>query len=112
MSLIGPAARMPGGTRVGFIGEIGTGELLVVLAAALLLFGSRRLPEIARSIGRAVEELRRASQKFRDQLMNADGAAAPEAEPGDHPGRPPGAKAPSRAGTPPADTPPHHDRAG
>jgi sec-independent protein translocase protein TatA len=55
-----------------FLGEIGGGELLVVFVAILLLFGSNRLPEIARSIGRALEELRHASQNFRDQIMDAD----------------------------------------
>jgi sec-independent protein translocase protein TatA len=53
-------------------GDIGGGELLVVLAAILLLFGGNRLPSMARQIGRMVEELRKASQNFKDQLMNAD----------------------------------------
>ena len=57
---------------LAFLGEIGGGELLVVFVAILLLFGSNRLPEIARSIGRALEELRHASQNFRDQIMDAD----------------------------------------
>lgn len=36
-------------------------ELLIILLIVLLLFGSRRLPELARSLGRSVKELRRAS---------------------------------------------------
>jgi sec-independent protein translocase protein TatA len=60
---------------MALLGEIGPGELLVVFVAILLLFGSKRLPEIARTIGRTLEDLRHASQQFRDQLMNADNDA-------------------------------------
>ncbi len=69
---------------MALVGDIGGGELLVVFAAILMLFGGKRLPSIARSIGRTFEDMRRASQDFRDQLMNAD-AGTPE---GDVPPRP------------------------
>ena len=39
--------------------NIGWGELLVILAIVLLLVGARRLPEIGRSLGRAVREFQR-----------------------------------------------------
>lgn len=48
---------------------VGTGELLVIFVAVLLLFGPKRLPEIARMIGKAMAELRRASNEFRAQVM-------------------------------------------
>jgi sec-independent protein translocase protein TatA len=38
--------------------DIGPGELLVVLVIVLLLFGSKKIPELARSIGQAIHELR------------------------------------------------------
>ncbi len=53
-------------------GSPGWGELLVVFAVVLLLFGPRRLPELARMIGKALEELRRASQDFRNEVMRID----------------------------------------
>ena len=59
-------------TTLAFLGDVGGGEVLVIFAAILILFGSKRLPEIARSIGRTLEELRRASENFRDQIMKAD----------------------------------------
>lgn len=39
---------------------IGTGELLVILFVALLLFGGKRLPELAKSLGSAVKEFKKA----------------------------------------------------
>jgi sec-independent protein translocase protein TatA len=57
---------------LALIGDIGGGELLLVMSAVLMLFGSKRLPAIARSLGKTLEDLRRASQDFRSQLMNAD----------------------------------------
>ncbi|MCL2767866.1 MAG: twin-arginine translocase TatA/TatE family subunit [Synergistaceae bacterium] len=38
---------------------IGWGEILVVLFLVLLLFGGKRLPELARSMGQAVNEFKR-----------------------------------------------------
>ena len=50
-------------------GAPGAGELALLFVVILLLFGPKRLPEIARMIGRTFDEMRRASQEFRDQLM-------------------------------------------
>jgi len=41
------------------MGRIGPLELILVLVALLLLFGARRIPEIARSLGRAISQFRR-----------------------------------------------------
>ena len=40
--------------------NIGWGELIVILAIVLLIFGARRLPEIGKSLGEAVREFQRA----------------------------------------------------
>ncbi len=55
-----------------FPGSMGPLELLVIFVVILLLFGPSRLPEIARSIGRALNELRRASDEFRHEIMSID----------------------------------------
>ncbi|HEX7315074.1 MAG TPA: twin-arginine translocase TatA/TatE family subunit [Pyrinomonadaceae bacterium] len=44
---------------------IGTTELLVVLLVALVVFGPRKLPELGRSLGRALNQLRAASDDFK-----------------------------------------------
>jgi TatA/E family protein of Tat protein translocase len=46
-------------------------ELLVILAVALIVFGPSRLPELARSLGRAMNEFRRASTDLRQTLREA-----------------------------------------
>ena len=47
---------------------IGMPELLVILVVALLVLGPKRLPEVARSLGRGMAEFRRASSELRNTL--------------------------------------------
>ena len=54
------------------VGVPGGGELLLIFVAVLLMFGPKKLPEIARNIGKAMEYLRQTSQEFRDQVMRLD----------------------------------------
>jgi sec-independent protein translocase protein TatA len=46
-------------------GSIGFPELILIFIIALLLFGPRKLPEIGRSVGRALGEFRRASNDLK-----------------------------------------------
>lgn len=41
---------------------LGTGELLVILCIALILFGGKKLPELARNLGKGIREFKRASE--------------------------------------------------
>ena len=66
------APALPGGCFAFMGGTVGGFELLVLFAAILLLFGPRRLPEIARSLGRVLQDLRRASDDFRGEIMRID----------------------------------------
>lgn len=47
---------------------IGMQELLIILVIALIVLGPKRLPELARSLGRAFAEFRRASEEIRDSI--------------------------------------------
>ena len=47
------------------MGALGSSELLIVLVVVLLLFGSTRLPRLARSLGSAKKEFEHA-QRERD----------------------------------------------
>lgn len=41
---------------------IGTGELLVILVVILILFGGKKLPEFAQSLGKGIREFKKACQ--------------------------------------------------
>lgn len=61
---------------------IGMTELMVVLVVALLVLGPKRLPEIARSLGRGMAEFRRASSDLRASLTaSLDEERAPQPPP-------------------------------
>ena len=47
---------------------IGMPELIVILVVGLLVLGPKRLPELARSLGRGMAEFRRASSDLRSSL--------------------------------------------
>ena len=51
---------------------IGMTELLVIFVVGLLVLGPKRLPEMARSLGRSLAEFRRASNDLRRSIMEAD----------------------------------------
>lgn len=73
---------MPALVPVAFLGgSTGGGEVLLILVVALLLFGAKNLPHIARTLGRTVEEFRRAARDVKDEIMKAelDEPAAPPA---------------------------------
>ena len=66
--------------------SVGNSELLVILGAALIFFGPRRLPQISRQIGKSLTEFRRASEDFKRtwerevNLEDVDRGTAPPAE--------------------------------
>ncbi len=49
---------------------IGMTELLVILVIGLLVLGPKRLPELARSLGRGLAEFRRASTDMRREFLD------------------------------------------
>jgi len=49
---------------------IGMTELMVILALGLLVLGPKKLPELARSLGRGLAEFRRASTEVRREFLD------------------------------------------
>lgn len=49
-------------------GNIGFGEMLVILVVGLIVIGPQKLPELAKTLGKSLAELRRASADLRNTL--------------------------------------------
>jgi sec-independent protein translocase protein TatA len=49
-------------------GSIGMPELIIILVIALIIFGPRKLPELGKSLGRSLNEFKRASADLQNTL--------------------------------------------
>lgn len=59
---------------LAFLGSLGTQEILLILLIVFLLFGAKKLPELARGIGKSLGEFKKAKNEFESELMNSDQA--------------------------------------
>ena len=50
------------------MGPIGFPELMIILVVALIVFGPRKLPELGRSLGKSLQEFKRASNELKNTL--------------------------------------------
>ncbi len=48
--------------------DIGLPELIVIFTVAILVFGPKRLPELAKTLGKGLGELKRAFQDVKEQV--------------------------------------------
>jgi sec-independent protein translocase protein TatA len=53
-------------------------DLIIILLIILVLFGAKKLPELARGMGQAVKEFQKAKDEFSDELHKA-GKSEPDA---------------------------------
>lgn len=58
---------------------IGSWELLLIAFIVFLLFGGKRLPELARSLGQGIKEFKKASKEI-EQDIKSDVSEKPSAE--------------------------------
>lgn len=52
--------------------NLGGQEMLVIFLIVLLLFGAKKLPELARGIGKSMGEFKRARDDFEHEIMTAE----------------------------------------
>lgn len=50
------------------VGPLGIWEMLIILVVVLLVFGPRRLPEMAKGMGQAVREFRKGIRDMKDDI--------------------------------------------
>jgi TatA/E family protein of Tat protein translocase len=51
---------------------IGMPELLLILGLALIVLGPKKLPELARALGKGLAEFRRATEELKDEFRNME----------------------------------------
>jgi sec-independent protein translocase protein TatA len=51
-----------------FLGDLGGGEIMVIMVAVLLLFGADKIPGIARSLGSGIREFKDATSGIRNEI--------------------------------------------
>lgn len=93
------------------MGGIGGPELLVVFLVVLLVFGPKKIPEVARGVGKGLREIRRLTTEFQREINLSDldedkkiAGGPPAAKPGPPGNETPAADAPKRED--PGESPP------
>lgn len=51
-----------------FLGGLGTTEVIMILIAILLFFGAKRIPELARGLGKGIREFKDATKEIKNDV--------------------------------------------
>jgi sec-independent protein translocase protein TatA len=54
-----------------FLGDIGGGELLLILVFVLIFFGANKIPDLARGLGKGIREFKDATNEIRTEIERA-----------------------------------------
>jgi sec-independent protein translocase protein TatA len=57
--------------NTAILGMLNGWEIVLILAVVLVLFGARKLPELARGLGQGIKEFKKATRDVTDELQNA-----------------------------------------
>jgi len=49
---------------------LGTGEIILIILAILLLFGAKKIPELARSFGKSISEFKKGSKEVENDIKS------------------------------------------
>ena len=62
--------------------NLGGGEIILILALVLILFGAKKLPELAKGLGTGIKEFKKATREVTDEVQKAaDDTSAPPNKP-------------------------------
>lgn len=53
-------------------GNIGATEIILIVLVILLLFGAKKIPELARGIGKGMSEFKKGLKDVEDEIKNTD----------------------------------------
>jgi len=59
------------------IRNIGATQILIILLVLILLFGARRIPELARSLGKSLSEFKKGREEGAEETTDKDDSAKP-----------------------------------
>ncbi len=51
--------------------NLGGGEIILILALVLILFGAKKLPELAKGLGQGIKEFKKATREVADEVSNS-----------------------------------------
>lgn len=54
-----------------FIGGLGGGELMLILCILIILFGAKKIPELARGLGKGIREFKDATKEVSDEVSKS-----------------------------------------
>lgn len=55
-------------TTLGFIGGMSPGSIILIILVIVLFFGAKRIPELARGLGRGIREFKDATKEIQNDL--------------------------------------------
>jgi sec-independent protein translocase protein TatA len=57
--------------NIMFAGMLGGWEIILILAVVLILFGAKKLPELAKGLGSGIKEFKKATREVTDEISTA-----------------------------------------
>lgn len=61
----------PAITSFAFLTTLGWPEIILIFAVFILLFGAKKLPELARSMGKSIKEFKKATNSIEEDIRTA-----------------------------------------
>lgn len=58
-----------------FLGNLGTGEIIIIAIVVLLLFGGRKIPELMKGLGKGIKNFKEGVKGIEDDIEGTDNTA-------------------------------------
>ncbi|MDF9795146.1 sec-independent protein translocase protein TatA [Catalinimonas alkaloidigena] len=55
-------------TTLAFVGGLGGWEILLIVLVLVIFFGAKKIPELARGMGRGIREFKDATKEIKDEI--------------------------------------------
>ncbi len=53
-------------------GNLGTGEIILIVLVILILFGAKKIPELAQGLGKGMREFKKSLKDVEDEIKSTD----------------------------------------